>query len=180
MFDAPQQVVDDLAANLTQEIGLFEELRQTLEDERTQLVELDVEGIDRCTLAKEGIAHRHRLLEEARRAIGEDFGQLDGELGHDARLTDVAMAARTVGLAGVDDLDRLRTRLSSLIETVREMNDLNRRFVAHSLVCVQGATALLRRSLPETDEVGPATYRASGRVGDPAGPAGARTVRVTG
>jgi len=178
MLDAPQRVVDDLALNLSREIGLFEELRTTLEDERTRLVDLDVEGIDRCTRAKEQIAHRHSLLEQARLTICDDYAELDDELAGDARLSEVAAAARAAGVARADDLDHLRTRLTSLIGAVREMNDLNRRFVAHSLVCVQGATSLLRRSLPN-DDAAPATYAASGRVGDEEKPPRA-TVRVTG
>ena len=98
MFDAPQRVVNDLTTNLTEEIRLFEELRETLETERSHLVDLDVEGIDRCTRAKEGIAQRHRRLEEARLGISGRFEALS--LPEEALLSEVARAAAAAAADG--------------------------------------------------------------------------------
>jgi len=164
MRERQQLVATDLLSNLHDEIAVFEELRVVLEEERDALVELNVPAILNCTSRKEQVAGRHHELEAERRQLAERFFLLDRNLKPGARLSEVAAAARAVGVDPAGDLDRVRERLSCLMENVAEMNQLNERFVAHSLVVVQGVSDMMHRATGGHVTHAPATYAASGRM----------------
>ncbi len=164
MRERQHLIATDLLSNLHEEIAVFEELRVVLEEERDALVELDVPAILSCTSRKERVAGRHHELEAERRQLAERFFLLDRNLKPGARLSEVAAAARTAGVDPAGDLDRVRDRLSCLMENVAEMNQLNERFVAHSLVVVQGVTEMMHRATGDHVAPAPATYAASGRM----------------
>lgn len=158
------EVVRDLISNLHLEVAAFEELRIVLEEERTALVELDVAAINRCTDAKERIAASHRDLEGSRLVLAGRFEELHPGLNGASRLSEVADAAQAAGLDPDGALQRLRTRLVGLATAVAEMNRLNERFVAHSLVVVQGAMSMVRRAAGRLGPDAPPTYAATGRM----------------
>jgi len=164
MRETQQLIVTDLLSNLHEEIAVFEELRVVLEEERDALVELDVPAILSCTARKERVAGRHHELEVERRTLAERFFLLDRSLKPGARLSEVAAAARSAGVDAAGELDRVRERLSCLMDSVAEMNRLNERFVAHSLVVVQGVSEMMHRAVGDHVAPAPPTYAASGRM----------------
>ena len=180
MRSAHQKAVDDLVENLLEEVRLFEEFRSVLEDERSHLIDLDAEGIQQCTRDKERIATRHRLLEESRLAIMPELANLAPSLGHAPTLSELSDVVDRTGLDPDGRLPRLRARLESLVEAVREMNEINTRFVAHSLVCVQGAVSLLQRSAADGQTKAAGTYGSSGRLGPGAQPKPVGGLQVSG
>lgn len=158
-------IATDLLANLHEEVAAFEELRVVLEEERDALVELNVPAIQRCTATKERIAQRHHRLEGERRKMSARFFLLDRGLKPGSRLSEVAAAAQALGVDPDGGLDRVRERLSCLMDTVTEMNRLNERFVAHSLVVVNGALSMMKRvSGRHAPDAPPTTYEQNGRM----------------
>ncbi len=165
MHETQEKIATDLLSNLHEEVAAFEELRVVLEEERNALVELNVPAIQRCTATKERIAARHHQLEDERRKLSERFFLFDRSLKPGSRLSDVAAAAKATGADPDGGLERIRERLSCLMDNVTEMNRLNERFVAHSLVVVNGAMSMMKRVVGrQVPDAPPSTYAASGRV----------------
>ncbi len=164
MLHKKQKIARDLLSNLREEVQAFEELRTVLEEERIALVELDVPGIHRCTVTKQRIATQHHQLEDERRRFADRFFLLDRKLKPGSRLSEVAKAAKAAGVDPDGDLQQVRERLSCLMDNVAEMNRLNERFVAHSLVVVGGALSMMRRVAGHVVSEPPSTYAASGRL----------------
>lgn len=163
MSEGTDYVIATLVANLMEEIALFEELRSTLEDERSYLVDLDADSLSHTTRRKESLLLRHQQIELARRELGAQFHQLGAGLDETSALSAVATVAMEAGIPDASALESLRLKLRSLVDAVREMNELNRGFVAHSLLCVQGSLHLIRKTATELESQGQ-TYKPTGQL----------------
>jgi len=156
--DLAARLGEELAANVEAELSLFDELRDLLEAERDHLVDLNADGLREVTELKEELVLRHKILEDARFALGQRLEEVVSGLEADASLAQIATA-----LGG--DLEKrlleLRGRLSVLVDVVSRMSDLNRRFTSHSLLCIQGGLALLRSGASDDKQL---TYGATGRL----------------
>ena len=125
---------EELIGNLTQiineEVRVFNDLLDILNDEQKAIVEDNVAGIEECVLSQQHIASKAHELESRRQAIVTQLSQnlsIDADQVNLARLLEVLEGSRAKELA------RMREKLIKLNEKIRKVTANNSFLIRQSL-----------------------------------------------
>lgn len=155
-----QESVAGLEVVLEAEEGVYRRLKQLLQREEEELVELDPAPLERTTAEKRALAAEARLHEESRLAL---VRALAAALGLDTPTPRLSVLIEALGPEARGLPDR-HARLSALVSTTRLLVASNERFANRSLGRVRDTLRLLGQAVPENPGYGP-TSASSGRVG---------------
>lgn len=135
-----EQLITTWEELLAEQVGTLEQLTEVLQDEREAIITFDLLQITAVTRRKETLLNQIQAFESSRRAVTVRLGvalALPGMPGNHALVSALPDSAAA---------QRIRHQLScvkSLAQAVMELNESQRRFVAHSLVDVEQSLALI-------------------------------------
>lgn len=134
-------LLTDLSDLLGKELDAYRSLLSLLQKERRIVVECSVEELIQANKEKENLVLKIRILDQSREAILEGLADTMG-LSRDG-LTLSALEQRLKGPLATQ-LRTLRSELSAILKSIRDVNEENRVFLQHSVDFVKGSLALIR------------------------------------
>lgn len=135
-----ETLIDNLLSILHQEIALYQELYRLLHDERRVMTELSLEGLYISNNRKETLLLRLKVLERARLDLIDKIAPLI-DLKH-GEVT-ITTLISSVSDPGKGNLLSCYTRLSSLVESIEEINYVNGLLIEKSLSYIKGSISYL-------------------------------------
>jgi len=106
---------------LSEQVEGYKMLVELLKRERACLLDFDAEGVEELSKEKDTLVLRLRLLEEERVRLMSEFSDSDMSL------------QRLWELTGNDAIQDIRSKLTSLLQSIEELNELNRILIDRSL-----------------------------------------------
>lgn len=152
--------VDRLQMILRSEEGLYLRLRELLQREENEIIELDPHSISMTIEEKRALSEEGRLLEESRSIVTQELATM---IGLEETLPKLSKIIETLG-DQADELPSLHGRLSALVESSQRLLETNQQFAHRSLGRVRDTLRLLGRSVPE-----PVGYGRKGQASDQGG-----------
>lgn len=135
-----EALIGYLISTLHQEIALYQELYRLLHEERRIMTELSLEGLYLSNNRKETLLLRLKVLERARLDLVDKIAPLidlsSGEITITNLINRIADPQRS-------NLVSCYTRLSSLVESIEEINYINGLLVEKSLNYIRGSISYL-------------------------------------
>ena len=144
---------------LEAEAGLYERLRDLLQEEREILCSLDAPRLELLTQHKAALIDEGHVLESTRQAV---VLQLAGELSLSPEGLRLSVLCERLG-AGHEGLHRAHNRLVVLVGVVRELLQANRSLAGQSLSEVRSTLEALGGTLREGSSYGPDGSRCSAK-----------------
>ncbi len=136
-----ESILTDLCDLLHRECDTYQSLLSLLQKERKIVVDCSIEDLIQTNKEKENLVLTIRILEQSREAILEKLAEMMG-LSSD-ELT-VSILEGRVEEPFASELRSLRSNLSAVLQSIREVNEENRIFLQHSVDFVKGSLALIR------------------------------------
>ena len=149
-------MVTDLSDLLGKEYALYQSLLSLLQKERRIVVDCSATDLIQTNKEKENLVLKIRILEQSRQAIIEELAERMGLSSDELTLSTLEERLKEP-FAG--RLRTLRSKLSAVLQSIREANEENRVFLQHSVDFVKGSLALIRYLT-----VSSPTYVASGAL----------------
>ncbi len=118
--------VQAITSILKEQINSYKMLLDLLQKERICLINIDAEKIEEFSKEKDTILMRLRLLEEERAKLTETFAE-------DRGVPNNINLQRLRELTGDSIFTNLRSQLRSLLQSIEEMNELNRILIDRSI-----------------------------------------------
>lgn len=140
-MDHLEPMLTDLSDLLRREFDVYRSLLSLLQQERRIVVDCSIEELIHTNKEKENLVLKIRILEESREAILERLAE---KLGLPLRELTLSKLEEKLGDPFVDQLRNLRSKLSAILQSIREVNEENRAFLQHSVDFVKGSLALIR------------------------------------
>ena len=150
-------MLSDLSDLLNREFDLCRGLLGLLQRERQVVVDCAVEELIQINKEKENLVLKVRILEQSREAILE---KLAHRLDLPPEGLTLSALEQRLQEPFAAQLRVFRSNLSSILQSLREVNEENRVFLQHSVDFVKGSLALIRYLT-----VSSPIYMASGSVG---------------
>ncbi len=153
-----RRTVLELKVCVEQEISLLESLLEQMQFEREALLEFKPDQLIELNKRKELLILQLNYLEGGRLRLSKRLARGLGISEKDVTLLKVG---ESIGQALGEDLKHLHSTFVALVESIRELNSLNRDLVEFSIRSVKGSVAFLKRRFFNSE-----TYSASGVVND--------------
>lgn len=139
---------------LKKELSYQEEILELLARERTAIVRLNQEELDKLTVAKQALLDKAKDVEEERRMLLMDIlGSTEG-----AKFSEVMKSCPALDVR--DNLEIVGAELKSTAQSVHDLNNTNAELLKQALGLVASTLAIFR-SAPGTDLP---TYEAKGKL----------------
>ncbi len=113
--------VDGIIKILSEQAQSYKRLLEVLREERVSLLDFNAEGVEELSKEKDTLVLRLRLLEEERIRLMSDFSDSNISL---LKLSEIT---------GNDSIKDIRLELISLLQSIEELNELNRFLIDRSL-----------------------------------------------
>jgi flagellar biosynthesis/type III secretory pathway chaperone len=130
------RIIDSIKSILTEQIKSYRTLLGLLQRERECLISLDADEVENLSKEKDTILLRLRLLEEERIRLIKRYS------------ADNAIRGK-ISLQGLSELTEdndfqvMRSQLTSLLQSIQELNDLNMILIERSLSVVRQSVGFL-------------------------------------
>ena len=134
-------MLSDLCDLLNREFELCQALLGLLQRERQVVVDCAVEELIQINKEKENLVLKVRILEQSREAILE---KLAHRLNLPSEGLTLSVLEERLQEPFAGELRVLRSNLSSILQSIRDVNEGNRVFLQHSVDFVKGSLALIR------------------------------------
>lgn len=134
-------MLTDLRDLLDRELDVYRSLLSLLQKERKIVVDCSIPELIQANKEKENLVLKIRILEQSREAIREDLAERMGLSPDELTLSTLEQRLKEP-LA--TQLRTLRSKLSAILQSIREVNEENRVFLQHSADFVKGSLALIR------------------------------------
>ena len=129
-------IVDNIKSILSEQIAAYRTLVEILRRERECLVNFNPAGVESLSKEKDTIVLKLRLLEEERSRLVRAFAESH-------TIGDQAAFQKLVEVTGDDTFPRLRLQLTSLLQSIMELNGFNRVLIERSSSVVRNALSFL-------------------------------------
>jgi flagellar biosynthesis/type III secretory pathway chaperone len=129
-------IVDNIKTILSEQVTDYRTLVDILRRERECLVHFNPVGVETLSKEKDTIVLKLRLLEEERSRLVRAFAA-----SHE--IEDQAAFQKLVEVTGDDTFPRLRLQLTSLLQSIMELNGFNRVLIERSSSVVRNALNFL-------------------------------------
>lgn len=133
-------LLGNLISILHQEIALYQELYRLLHEERRIMTELSLEGLYSSNNRKETLLLRLKVLERARLDLIDKIAPLIDLLPGEITITSLI---NRIADPLKESLLSCYTRLSSLVESIEEINYINGLLIERSLDYIRGSISYL-------------------------------------
>jgi flagellar biosynthesis/type III secretory pathway chaperone len=140
-MNALEFMLTELSDLLGKELDIYRSLLSLLQRERSILVECSLGDLVQTNKEKENLVLKVRILEQSRQAILQELADRMGLSPDGLTLSALEDQLRE---PFVSQFRTLRSSLSSVLESIREVNEGNRTFLQHSVDFVKGSLALIR------------------------------------
>ena len=134
-------MLTDLSDLLRREFDVYQSLLSLLQKERRIVVDCSVEDLIQTNKEKENLVLKIRILEESREAMLEKIAEKMGLAMDEVTLSRLEEKLKE---PFASQLRSLRSKLSAILQSIREVNEENRVFLQHSVDFVKGSLALIR------------------------------------
>ena len=134
-------MLSELSDLVEKEFDAYRSLLSLLQKERRIVVDCSVEELIQTNKEKENLVLKLRILEQSREAILE---KLAGGMGLSGGELTLSKLEHRLKEPFASQLRTLRTKLSAVLCSIREMNEENRVFLQHSADFVRESLALIR------------------------------------
>jgi flagellar biosynthesis/type III secretory pathway chaperone len=134
-------MLTDLSDLLCKEFDVYRSLLSLLQKERRIVVNCSIEELIQTNKEKENLVLKIRILEESWEAILEKIAEKMG-----LSMDEVSLSRLEERLKEpfASQLRSLRSKLSAILQSIREVNEENRVFLQHSVDFVKGSLALIQ------------------------------------
>jgi flagellar biosynthesis/type III secretory pathway chaperone len=149
-------MLTDLSDLLHKELDVHRSLLSLLQKERRIVVDCSTEELIQTNKEKENLVLKIRILEQSREAI---LRKIADKMGLSADELTLSKLEERLKEPFATQLQTLRSKLSAILQSIREVNQENRVFLQHSVDFVKGSLALIRYLT-----VSSPTYMASGTL----------------
>jgi flagellar biosynthesis/type III secretory pathway chaperone len=150
-------MLTDLSDLLHREFDAYRSLLSLLQKERRIVVDCSIEQLIQTNKEKENLVLKIRILEQSREAILEKIAD---QMGLSPDTLTLSQLEERLKEPFARQLGALRSKLSAILQSIREVNEENRVFLQHSVDFVKGSLALIRYlTVPNP------TYGGSGTLG---------------
>lgn len=141
---------------LGKEYDLYKPLLLLLQKERGIVVDCSAADLIQTNKEKENLVLKIRILEQSRQAIIEELAD---RIGLSPNAVTLSTLEERLKEPFAGRLRALRSNLSAILQSIREVNEENRVFLQHSADFIKGSLALIRYLT-----VSSPTYMASGAL----------------
>ena len=135
-------LMNKLTRLLEGEIELLESLLMTLQDEKGAVLDSNMDTLNRATKEKENLILKIRILEEQRMHVME---RIADALQKPVRSLTLAKLSQLVEIGYSERLDRCRSSIRALTQSIDDLNNTNRGLIHHSLDLVRGSLSLFAK-----------------------------------
>ena len=149
-----ERQLSDLSDLLGKELDLYRSLLSLLQKERRTVVDCSIEDLIQINKRKENLVLKMRILEQSRQSLLEELAEA---IGIPTEALTLSVLEERLEEPMATKLNILRSKLSAILQSIREANEENRVFLQHSVDFVKGSLDLIRH-LTLTSP----TYMASG------------------
>lgn len=146
----------ELKVVLEQEIALLDSLLEVMQSEREMLVRFQPNQLLEHNKRKELLILQHSYLEKNRAEIS---AQLAAEMKFDGAEPFLREIAEFIGGELGQSLTDLRSKLNALVDSITELNIINKKLIDFSIKSVKGSVAFLKSKFFNSK-----TYSASGTI----------------
>jgi len=146
----------ELKVVLEQEIALLDSLLEVMQNEREMLVRFQPNQLLEHNKRKELLVLQHTYLEKNRAELS---AQLAAEMKFDGAEPFLKEIAEYVGGELGKSLHDLRSKLNALVDSLQELNIINKKLIEFSIKSVKGSVAFLKSQFFNSK-----TYSASGMI----------------
>jgi len=129
-------MVDNIKSILSEQIASYRTLADILRRERECLVHFSPAGVEILSKEKDTIVLKLRLLEEERTRLVRAFAASHA-------IEEQAAFKKLVEVTGDDTFPRLKLQLTSLLQSIMELNDFNRVLIERSSSVIRNALNFL-------------------------------------
>ena len=134
-------ILADLSDLLYKEFDIYRSLLSLLQEERRIIVDCSIEDLIQTNKEKENLVLKIRILEQSREGILEKLADRIGLSSDELTLSTLEERLKE---PFATQLQTLRSNLSAILQSIREVNEENRVFLQHSVDFVKGSLALIR------------------------------------
>lgn len=130
------RIIDTIKNILIEQINSYRALLELLQKEREYLINLDANGIENLSKEKDTIVLRLRLLEEERIRLLKKYST-------DNAINGSINLLRLSEFTADNDFQLMRSQLTSLLQSIQELNDFNMILIERSLHLVRHSVVFL-------------------------------------
>jgi len=130
------RIIDSIKSILFEQTRSYRGLISVLQRERECLINLDAEKVENLSKEKDTILLRLRLLEEERIRLIKKYSADNGN-------ADSVSLQNLSHLTGDNDFQLIRSQLTSLLQSIQELNDFNMILIERSLSAVRNSVGFL-------------------------------------
>ncbi len=152
-----ETLVEDLQNLINKEVTLLEEFVLLLQQEQTILFQFSPDKLLEINRQKEVFCLKGKVLEQSRLSLMEQICQA---LPMAESMVSLEILLEILRDQENIDLTVLEMRLKENILQVKELNDMNRRFVEHSLRTIDGTLSLFKNAISPHAKV----YNSYGKI----------------
>lgn len=129
-------IIDSIKSILIEQTRSYRGLVSLLQRERECLINLDADEVENLSKEKDTILLRLRLLEEERIRLIKQYSAGNGNAGS------VSLQSLS-DLTADNDFQLVRSQLTSLLQSIQELNDFNMILIERSLSAVRNSVGFL-------------------------------------
>jgi flagellar biosynthesis/type III secretory pathway chaperone len=129
-------IIDSIKSILIEQTRSYRGLVSLLQRERECLINLDADEVENLSKEKDTILLRLRLLEEERIRLIKKYSADNGNAGS------VSLQSLS-DLTADNDFQLVRSQLTSLLQSIQELNDFNMILIERSLSAVRNSVGFL-------------------------------------
>jgi hypothetical protein len=130
------RIIDSIKSILTEQITSYRVLLELLQRERECLINLDANGVENLSKEKDTTLLRLRLLDEERIRLLKKYSDDNVIIGN------VSLQSLSE-LTADNDFQLIRSQLTSLLQSIQELNDFNMILIDRSLSIVRHSVGFL-------------------------------------
>jgi hypothetical protein len=130
------RIIDSIKSILTEQITSYRVLLELLQRERECLINLDANGVENLSKEKDTTLLRLRLLDEERIRLLMKYSADNAIIGN------VSLQS-LFELTADNDFQLIRSQLTSLLQSIQELNDFNMILIDRSLSIVRHSVGFL-------------------------------------
>jgi hypothetical protein len=130
------RIIDSIKSILTEQITSYRVLLELLQRERECLINLDANGVENLSKEKDTTLLRLRLLDEERIRLLKKYSADNAIIGN------VSLQS-LFELTADNDFQLIRSQLTSLLQSIQELNDFNMILIDRSLSIVRHSVGFL-------------------------------------
>jgi len=130
------RITDSLKSILTEQIKSYRVLLELLQRERECLINLDANGVENLSKEKDTVLLRLRLLEEERIRLIKKYSA-------DSAINGSISLQGLFKVTADNDFQLMRSQLTSLLQSIQELNNFNMILIERSLHFVRHSVGFL-------------------------------------